>query len=74
MDQNNMVQKTTEAPGTGAIKNISSSRENDLGNIHTRNSIRNSTPTHQVALSFHTFNVFLKNTILRNTLNKALFH
>ena len=63
MEQNNILQKTTEAPGTGAIKNNSSSRENDIGHFHTRNSIRNITPN-STGSTVHTFNVFLENTIL----------
>ena len=42
--------KTTEAPGTGAIKNNNSSRENNLGHIHTGNSARIVPPNKQVAL------------------------
>ena len=60
MELNKILQKTTEAPRTGAIKNNSSSRENDLSFIHIRNSSRNVPPTQQVALFFHNFNIFVE--------------
>ena len=66
MEQNNML-------WTGAIKNNSSSRENDLGRIHTRNSVRNSTPNSTGSTFFIPLMYFKKKTYCETLLIKHHF-